>query len=388
MKTNCGRIFSVACTSLLLAGVLHAFPSLNVQYNPATKVVQGNQPLVQSYSLAITSPSNLVAGAALSIPLDITVLSKPAGVNDATALSFITLSPMVLSVTGPNQNIPVTVTVDVPLGDFAGDYAYLIKTSGWSPALSGVDNGATVNARVSPANSETKTPPAVTLLSPANNSTYTYYPTTSTPASVPISFAANVPFDGHAIDTMRAFLGNVQISVTPSGLGTFNASATGTLAISAAGNYTIRVEATNIDGTSEASADITVIAGETPPPPPPVVCQNLTWLPPISLNKTEKGGSTLPIKFTLTCGKDFVRDESTLIAIYEIYSDGTTSAPVIYPYGTGSPNPPDYAITGKQYHLNFPTAKGVHRYRIEVYHPLTADGSSFQLLDSKEFLTR
>jgi hypothetical protein len=595
MKTNFRRIFALACASLMVVGLSHAsgLPSRNVRYSPVTKVVQGNQPLLESYSLLITAPSTLTPGVALSIPLNITVLSKPAGVTDAAALSYISVSPSALSITGPNQGISVTVTVDVPTGGSAGDYAYLIKTSGWSPALTVVDDGATVNVRVNPAGSTDTTPPAVTLQSPGNNSTYTYYPAAGTPLSVPISLVATVGTGGQPISAMRAFLGSAEIPVTAVGLGTLSATASGTLAISAAGSYRIDVQATNNYGTSYASADITVIVSAPPPTiivaspaanavftypvggsgvtvpvsftatsaygnitsaaatlnggpvtlslsgvnsaltatgsaslsistpgsytlvftatnafgpatpvtvpfsvqaysPPvtptvsisapangavitrvagapatavnyafgattasgtiqtvsvtlngvaitpatlsglntanvtgggvlsfsaagthvltvtvtngsasasatttftvnqtlPQVCQNLTWLPPISLNKTIEGGSTMPIKFRLDCGGNFVRDPSTLIAIYEIYANGTMSNPVIYPYGTGSANPPDYAIHGNHYHLNFKTAKGVHRYRIEVYHPFTADGSALQLLGSKELLTK
>ena len=92
----------------------------------------------------------------------------------------------------------------------------------------------------------------------------------------------------------------------------------------------------------------------------------------------------MPIKFTLQCHCKFVRDTSVLIAIYEVFRNGSTSTPTIYHYGTGSPNPPDYAIEGTQYHLNFTTAKDTHSYQIEVY--ASASGS-MRLLGTKELNT-
>jgi Fe-S cluster assembly protein SufB len=41
--------------------------------------------------------------------------------------------------------LTVTVSVDVPLGDFAGNYAYRIQPSGWPANLPIVDEGATVH---------------------------------------------------------------------------------------------------------------------------------------------------------------------------------------------------------------------------------------------------
>lgn len=118
------------------------------------------------------------------------------------------------------------------------------------------------------------------------------------------------------------------------------------------------------------------------------LCANLHWLPPISLNKVRQGGSKLPIKFTLICDSDFVREETVLISIYEVFEDGSSSEPVIYPYGVGSPNAPDYAITGNKYHLKFRTEVGVHHYRVEVYYPLNDEGTELQLLGSKDVFTK
>jgi hypothetical protein len=563
------------------------FPS-PVTYNPVIKIVQGNQPLSTSYVLTITSPANLVAGTPVTVGLGVSVLAKPAtGVTDATALSFISMSPASLTFTGPNQQLTTTVAMNVPLGNFAGSYAYQILPAGWPVVGAGItDNGATVNAVVSPPNSTDTSPPAIALLSPANGTVYTYQPATGVPVTVPVSFAASVGTNGQPIDGMQAFINSNPVTLSTAGVLTSSASATGSVQLTAPGSYTVDVMASNTNGTSSTTSTVSVVvsaplptitataptsggtysyvvgtAGATVPvmfsatsvygnvtslaatldgapvtlslngvgsstsalgsatlsvaatgshslvlsaandygaaapvtipfnvistlptptvsiltpangatfsrtagdPPTvvnyvfqggtpagnvtsvavmldgspvpatvaglnspavtgngslsfsaggshtlnvtvssgsltasasttftvnqttPPVCENLIWLPPISLNKTIEGGSTMPIKFTLACCNKPVDDTSVLIAIHEIYSDGSTSTPVIHGYGKGSPNPPDYAINGGHYQLNFPTAKGVHDYRIEVY--TTASGPA-QLLGSKDLFT-
>jgi hypothetical protein len=60
-----------------------------------------------------------------------------------------------------------------------------------------------------------------------------------------------------------------------------------------------------------------------------------------------------------------LRDKSVIISVYEV---GSSAPAVQYKYGTGSPNPPDYIIDGDcKYQLNVPTARGSHRYHIDIY---------------------
>lgn len=566
-------------------------PSL-VSYFPLTKIIQGNQPLAESYALEIFSPDNLPANTLVTVALNLSVLSKPEGVADATALSFVSLSATSLTFSGPSNKQTIQVSVNFPVGEAAGDYAYKILPSGWPVTANGIlDPGSTINAIVAPPQVVDTSPPAVVLLTPADGDQFTYFPASGVSVTVPVSFVATVGQSGDSIDSMRATLNGVPIPVTTTGLDTLDASASATLTLTAGGNYALAVSGGNLYGESTVTADLTVIVSAPPPvitasaptpgasfsftlggagasipvsfaanspfgnitalaatlnggavaglqfsgvgaattatgsslltittpgnytlrftaanefgaatpvdvpftvvgltPPPtvaidtpvdganfarnagdpatavnvtfhgatafgtltsvaatldgqpvaatvnglntaaitgtaalsftsggahtfvvtvsngaaqatatthftltetqPTVCQNLEWLPPISLGKTIEGGSVMPIKFTLTCEGKFVRDTSTIIAIYEIFADGASSTPVLYPFGTGSPNPPDYAITGQMYHLNFPTEKGVHHYRIEVYHPHTADPATLQLLGNKDLFTK
>lgn len=588
MKQFLHRFAAILVGIALLAGTVYAVPSNKVQYNPKIKAVQGNQPLNESYTITITTPNTIAEGANITVGFNVAVLSKPAAVDDATALTFITITPATFTVTGPSQTKVVTLSVVVPPGNYAGDYSYLVTTTGWPSGLTVPDAGSTVNARVTPTNAVDLSPPTVTLQDPSNGQALTYYPAVG-PLTVPIAFEAVVGDNGATVDSMKAKIGATPISLTTTGLNTLDAAATGTATITAPGIYTISAEATNINGTGSDSADITVVVSAPPPSltvaspiagatftypvggttasvpvsvtatsvygnvtqltatldgtpialnasapgttvtasaslslaagdytlvfsaasdygtavpvsvsikvraqtPPPVlpvvsfaapvanqvftrtegdpatvvnysftvnsaasnvsavavaidgvtqapalsglgtvsvsgtgsvsytaggphtltvtatnadgsasasttftiqqaaapVCRNLIWLPPISLNQVVEGGSVVPIKFTLTCHGDFVRDTSVLIGIYEIYADGSFSDPVVYPYGAkGNPNPPDYAINGNHYQLNFDTAEGTHRYRVEVYVPL-ADGS-FQVLGTKEIQTK
>lgn len=588
--------FSIVCFGLLFGLTALAAPSPGgggtpqATYSPDAKVVQGNQPLVQSYPLKITSPSNLPSGTATTITLGVSILSKSNTVPDATVLSFVSLTPASLTFTGPNQTLETTVTVNVPVGAFAGSYAYRLKPTGWPTNITFVDEGATVNALVSPQGGQDSGPPAVTLQTPANGTVYTYYPVTGIPVSVPITFDASVSTGGAPISTLKAYVDGTEVLVTSTGLGTMAASGASTLSLTTPGLYNVRVVATNTSGSSEDEGDFNVVVSAPPPsitvatPLPnatfnfpagssgvsvpvsytatslygnitatgatlngqpitlslsgvgtslvatgsvslqistpgshvlqftatndygaatPVVVPftvttndpvpnvsilspgegavftrttgdaptavnftfsggttfgtvssvtvaidgqpvsatvnglgsasitgsgsvsysaagthnivvtlsngyatatdqssftvqenaanadlKLTWLPPITYHKTIDGGTVMPVKFTLENQGVFVRDESVLISIYEVFPDGTMGTPVLYPYGGINPNEPDYAINGTEYQLDFTTAAGVHKYRVEVYKPLGSSGNNLKLLGTEHILTK
>ncbi|MDP2138091.1 MAG: hypothetical protein Q8J74_09565 [Candidatus Didemnitutus sp.] len=271
-------------------------------------------------------------------------------------------------------------------------------------------------------------PPTITITQPVHGSVITRV--AGSPATlVPFNFTA-LAGSGFTISTVSATFNGNPVTFTPSGIGTGTASGAGNLSVSAPGTYTF--VATGSSGASTASAAVTFTVTETQPP---VDTCNILWLPPISLGKVVKGGSEMPIKFNLVCctqpggcqnsnhqyngngnghtnsngnghRKDdddddndgpgngdhencpASRDTSVVIAIYEIFPNGSSSPATLYPYGTGSPNPPNYTINGnKMYHLNFNTAKGKHRYHIDVYR-FPAGSSTPQLVGTKEFTTR
>jgi hypothetical protein len=86
------------------------------------------------------------------------------------------------------------------------------------------------------------------------------------------------------------------------------------------------------------------------------------WLPPISLGKTSKGGSTMPIKFTISdFNGNFITDTSVEVVVKE----GATTLMDAF-YGTGASNV-RISETDTQYIVNFQTASGAHSYNVFVY---------------------
>jgi hypothetical protein len=273
MRSTAFRLFGYVAAVFLLPLMVHSAtgpagsPS-SVSYNPQEKIIQGTQPFSSFYDLDITSPSHLAVNTQVTVSLDVTVLSKPTtGVTDAQALSFVSLSSPTVTFSGPNERKAVRVTFSVPLGNYAGDYAYKILPSGWPVNPSGLtDAGATINAVASPPNIIDNSAPAIVLLSPENGTVYTYRPATGLPVVVPISFAASVGTNGLPIDTMLATVGNMSVTnLTTVGLLSLAASSTGSVSLTQPGNYTVEAAATNRNGTSRASADFTVVV-EAPPP--------------------------------------------------------------------------------------------------------------------------
>lgn len=251
--------------------------------------------------------------------------------------------------------------------------------------------------------------PTVTIAQPLNGAIITRV--AGSPAtSIPFAFTSTVG-TGFVINSISATLNNGPVAVTSTGIGTRTAGGTGTLSVSAPGAYTL--VATGTSGTATASGAVAFTVTETQPP---TASCGIFWLPPISLGKVEKGGSVVPIKFHLVCcdssneqgdhkdkkkeekekgknqgnkdGCPKLRDTSVVIAIHEIFPDGSTSQPVLYPYGTNSPNPPNYTINGNDmYHLNFTTARGDRRYHIDVYR-FPAGSATPQLVGTRQFTTR
>lgn len=69
-------------------------------------------------------------------------------------------------------------------------------------------------------------------------------------------------------------------------------------------------------------------------------------------------------------------------------ASGSSANPSFYTYSRSGADSRRYGIDGKEYALKFTTAKGEHRYRIEIYQSLTSDGKKLQLLGSKELNTK
>jgi hypothetical protein len=90
------------------------------------------------------------------------------------------------------------------------------------------------------------------------------------------------------------------------------------------------------------------------------------WLPPLSLGKTSKGGSDVPVKFTARdCSGLFVHDESVAVVVYEVTTGGDV-ARLSGVFGDGASFIRIDDVAG-QYIINFKTAAGVHNYRADIF---------------------
>ncbi len=220
-------------------------------------------------------------------------------------------------------------------------------------------------------------PPVVTIGQPVVNTVVNRF-TGDAPSLVPFTFQATSPYG--AIQTVSVTLNSQATAANTTGLQTQNASGTGSFSVSTPGTYTMVVTASNGGAVASASRTFTVV--ETAPP----ASYTLTWLPPISTGVAVEGGTTVPVKFTLTNANTgaSVSDQNVIIAIYEIFPNGTSSSPVLFPYGTSGPGAPDYAITSGVYQLDYATTNGAHVYKVEVY---SASSASAVLLGTKQLTT-
>lgn len=380
-----------------------------------------------------TGPSyTILSGTTLTLPYSFSAQSYYGGITTLTAT--LNGNPVTFSPTGLGTlNASGTGNFALTTG---GTYTLVVTATD--------QNGTATATRSFDILVTTPVPtPTVTISQPVNGTTITR--TTGSPAtSVPFTFTA-LANTGFTISEVAATLNGAPVTVTPTGLGTATAGGSGTLSISGPGTYTLVATGTSSGVVASASTTFTVT--ETTPPPP-ASCQVL-WLPPINLNKVQQGGSVLPIKFKICCGDHHSgcgddrdddhsgdhcddhsdddhrdhgnygdhngsydcdngqhygwgrddddeivgkcegdRDTSVVIAIYEIYRNGSVSAPTLYPYNRYSPNPPTYTIQGNNmYHLNFPVPKGKHTFRVEVYRTPSSSPTP-QLLGAKVFTTK
>jgi len=257
-----------------------------VLYTPSLKLIEGDQPLLTSYVLSITSPPNVALGSSLSISPVISVNSSPVGVTTSTALSFISLSPATLVFTGPNQTLTTTVTANVPEGTIAGNYDWAISTPGWP--LGTLDPSGFINAKVTiPL---VPFPPTVTISAPLDASVYTYV-FGGPPVSIPLAFAATAP-PTSPITSIDADVNGTAVSLVSSGLGTGAVLANGTIQLAQDGVFTVRARATNNVGTSANTVEISVIV-QAPPPDVVIVA-------PVITSYILAPGAALNIPFTFT----------------------------------------------------------------------------------------
>ncbi len=212
--------------------------------------------------------------------------------------------------------------------------------------------------------------PVVTISQPTAGTTISRV-AGSAATVVPFAFQATTP--AGTIQAVSVTLNGNPITATAGGLNTGTATGSGSFSVTTPGTYTM--VATGSNGSAVASATRTFTVTETTPPP---VTTSLIWLPPITNGVTITGGEVMPVRFSVSRNAVLVSDTTVVVAIYEVFANGTSGSPRYYTHGA-------YSITSNVYNLNFTTAAGAHRYKVEVY---TSSTSSAQLLGTKEITTK
>lgn len=284
----------------------------------------------------------------------------PAASSTAEALGLLSFVSSSLHFTDYMQGKTFDVHVTTTAATTPGDYTYSIGVTGGVNGYGWGVTQANLTVTVTAPTTIDKTVPSVTIAMPAScPATYTFG------QSVPIEVDAVE--DMSPITAMSATINGDPFGTT-SGLGTMNASVSGTLSPSTIGAYVLAATATSAGGSGTAG------------PCEIDVNYNFTWLPPISLGKTSKGGSTMPIKFSITdADGNFVTDESVHVVVIE----GATQVFSAF-FGQGASNV-RISETDMQYIVNFQTASGTHSYDVSVYFA----GVGGQILQgTKTFMTR
>lgn len=359
MRGTVGRV-AMALTAVvaLLGGVGVASVHANdATYSPSDKSLgEINRPstgtTVANYTLAIVSPSALngtgraaLGAGGIFANSKVTSTSRPDGVSAADALGLVAVAPAGALYTALSQSKDFSVTVTISAATVIGDYTYLLQAD---PTMNGIGwglSGATLSfSVVEPAATDT-TPPTIVLTVAS--------PVTFCLGGTPISFSYTASDADTPISSVVARVNGDPVPVTASVIGTNAVSGEGAFTAAAIGTYTITVEATSEGGTGSDTGDVKVK-------------YQVTWLPPLSLGKTAKGGSTVPIKFTVRdCVGAFVYDESVRVAVYEMTAGGDVEA-LSGVYGTGASSV-RVDPTAEQYIVNFQTSSGAHNYAADVW---------------------
>jgi PKD repeat protein len=250
----------------VLLGVTSAF-AVNLtnlaDYSPAVQVLQGSLPFTQNYDLSIVSPANYPLATSSTVTYAITVNAKPAGVSDATALSYLTFSSPSLLFTNPLETKIVNVRLAVPTGAVAGAYGFQIVAVGWPAGIVFDNVGASVNATTT--NVLPAAPPTVVIGTPADGAIISVAPGFF-PIQVPFAFTATANAVDPIIILVTATINGQALPLTSTvGLNTRSVSGGATLTISQPGTYSVVASATNAAGVASDTNQFTVSVTAAPP---------------------------------------------------------------------------------------------------------------------------
>ncbi len=414
MKTNIiGKLSLALAVASALGLSQSALAADSAKYDPSSKQAAGLSNAVittapdSPYSLKITAPGSLndkgmadltgqpvlyktgsKAGEikepapnpdpGIVIGIYATVI-PPDGVAPATALSWLGVSADTWTCMGLNEEKTIAVTLNVPIGAPAGDYVYTISANPDDNGMGWGSGGHTLTVSIEqyvPPVVEDEfvldtSAPTVNITAPTAPSSFTYVT-----GGTPVSVAFDATEVESPITELYATVGASSVTLTKIGLGTMAASATGSTTINSIGAYTLTAKAQNTRALpvgSPASLDAN-LEGEATVDFTVNYDMNNCWLPPLSLGKVSKGGSTVPIKFTAKDANGlFINDNTVQVKVNRIVVDailGTQDVLVTTgSFGAGSAGvriDQIDAYTG-QYIVNFQTAPGANKYRADVF---------------------
>jgi hypothetical protein len=352
---RCTLAVGAAVSLVSFACAAGAPPGSNsyVVYSPGTvQSMQGDAPFTNSYQLSVTSPSATPVGN-YTVSLSASVLVAPAGSDPVAAAGYLSFAP-VLTFTGPNQTQVVTVSLNVPAGAVAGNFSYLINTSGWPTGFSIVDLGTTINMTV--LSSGTFPGPTVAISSPLANTTFGRLPG-SGPVAVPISIDAGATESATLLSLVATVSGvandgtiipSVPLILTITGLGSANASSHATYSAVLAGTYTVTAVSTNSQG--QATATTTFIVQDGQPPTVTIT------VPPAANYDYYLGAAPLSVPFTFV-GQSFANGITSLSATIDGDSVVITPQDLGALFATGTGTLGTYSTAGT--HLLVVTAQDI-----------------------------
>lgn len=337
----------------LVTAVALAAPALanDATYSPSNVPVAGVTPFSEDVNIDITSPTSLNKS---QMPpylasVNLMLYSKPDGVADADAPT-VQVNPATLSFTTTGQTNSIIATVDASSSTAPGEYAFVVSVDGPNGIGWGSGSGTTINVVVTaPAPSDTSAP-VVSITKPdVDGAKYT--------VAQGVDIAFNAVEDMSSITALDATIDGNALTTSVTGLGTMAAAGSGSFVPDTIGTYTMHVTADSAGGHADQTRTF-------------VANYSAVWLPPVSLGKTSKGGSTVPLKFTISdANSGFVHDDSVQVIVKEgdaVKASATSATGV------------KIDDISMQYLMNFQTATGVHTYTAEVFFTDKDDNPSKQ----------
>lgn len=329
-------------------------------YDPATHTVAGTLPVSSSFNWRITSPEsrrNDPSFPSATAELEVAVTSVPLGSSLAIAEGLVSLNQTSVAFSDYSQTKTLQVSVTAGSSTPPGDYTYILKAkvSNESDPKWGNGDGTVLTLSVAAPTATDTTPPNVSFDFPGQGSVFTYCAGGNL-INVQVTAA-----DAESVVT--ALYGSVNsssanLALTPQSpnlLNTNTVIATGSFNAAGVGKYDLKAWATSAGGTSDKEASLQTVT----------VQYNLGWLPPVSLGKTGKAGSTMPIKFRSTdCLGAFVADTTVNVKVFK----GTTASgsPLMNAFfGDGSTSVRISDLD--EYIVNFQTQSTASDYLVQVY---------------------